>query len=593
MDQKWFEMLDIRRRQHNNASWVPLIASVTEKGKIPYAYSGHIETYLGINTLAVPNASKTEAEKLDWQNFGLGNDGRPTFEGNTYIPVDIYNEEHPKFSGIKLVIVQDFNNIDTSEYHLNQDFVMALGLKREADIWVRPSEGYEDVAKLTRNADGEPVKLEVRAIHLKDYLCARGMSLLLMSYRSRVEIADSADHITWDTKGQEEVTKVEKWEGRIWPIHEGQLGMPYGEKMAVFHSGRTDIDPEEDVPVFGPPTDHNTSAKAWERTASGRKVFRVEGNLWRTEWIDPAGQSAMVRGDKVLSTIHFITDNNAKEETQETLIKSSRWLWFRPEVIMSLADRRGGSLGWSTRDTGVVGCSPDYSVHFGINTLGLVNVYAKDIGLLPEWQKKIWVAHNVPPEGGVSEELLASQMKADPASTQAPEAFLQKGIEQVNKIAEEKLGIPIFRSHEKIAEILTATHRFRATNQTGLYSLAKDLARLTADSIDAKALQKIVAPPKGENWRSLKSLEKVLESHIDPELVRLLMEPLVGIYELRHADAHLPSNDVNNAFALASVNQSSPYVFQGYQMLNACVMSLFTIIYELEKSEKRSPNNKE
>jgi hypothetical protein len=67
-------------------------------------------------------------------------------------------------------------------------------------------------------------------------------------------------------------------------------------------------------------------------------------------------------------------------------------------------------------------------VHFGINSRGLVNVYAKDIALLPDWQQKIWAGYNIGPDGKVSEELLASQAEAQPADTQAPEVFLGKGL---------------------------------------------------------------------------------------------------------------------------------------------------------------------
>ena len=53
-----------------------------------------------------------------------------------------------------------------------------------------------------------------------------------------------------------------------------------------------------------------------------------------------------------------------------------------------------------------------------------------------------------------------------------------------------------------------------------------------------------------------------------------MVGPLVGLYELRHADAHLPSSDLDGAFALAGVDRSSPWVFQGLQLLDACVSSL-------------------
>jgi hypothetical protein len=59
-------------------------------------------------------------------------------------------------------------------------------------------------------------------------------------------------------------------------------------------------------------------------------------------------------------------------------------LWFKPDLILALIDRRGGSLEWCTRETGGVKGSPDCRVPFGINSLGLVNTYAKDVALFPE-----------------------------------------------------------------------------------------------------------------------------------------------------------------------------------------------------------------
>jgi hypothetical protein len=120
-----------------------------------------------------------------------------------------------------------------------------------------------------------------------------------------------------------------------------------------------------------------------------------------------------------------------------------------------------------------VGCSPGYSVHFGVNTLGLINVYAKDIALLPEWQQKVWSGYNVSPEGKISEELLASQMKADPANTHAPEEFLAKGLSRLNDLAKAKLGITIIRQHDQIPDLIAHAHRFRATDKEGLFALSR------------------------------------------------------------------------------------------------------------------------
>ena len=152
------------------------------------------------------------------------------------------------------------------------------------------------------------------------------------------------------------------------------------------------------------------------------------------------------------------------------------WLWFRPDAMMALSVRRGGGIRWYTRDTGGVWCSPDYEVHFGVNRLGLVNVYAKDIGLLPEWQQRVWAGHNIGPEGGVSDELLASQVRASPADTQAPEAFLAKGLKFLKQRSLEEFGVSVLREHDQIPVIIPRCHRFRAIDKAGLFGLAKDFA---------------------------------------------------------------------------------------------------------------------
>jgi hypothetical protein len=206
--------------------------------------------------------------------------------------------------------------------------------------------------------------------------------------------------------------------------------------------------------------------------------------------------------------------------------------------------------------------------------------------LLPDWQQRVWAGYNVSPEGGVSEELLSAQAKGIPASTQAPEEFLPKGLALLKELSTEKLGFPILRDHEYIPKLLEASHRFRAIDKSGLYALAKDVARLTADSIDSAAIQTIVSPPKGTKWGSLKSLENLAASKIDAKIARSMLSALVGVYELRHGDAHLPSSQVDEAFALVGVDQAAPYVHQGHQLLYACVSSIYGIVEVLKHWDK-------
>jgi hypothetical protein len=77
--------------------------------------------------------------------------------------------------------------------------------------------------------------------------------------------------------------------------------------------------------------------------------------------------------------------------------------------------------------------------------------------------------------------------------------------------------------------------------------------------------------------RELRLRLKLLALKVDPSEARTLLGPLVGAYELRHADAHLPATDLEGALKLAGVDQASPFVLQGYQLLSACVTSLYKI----------------
>jgi hypothetical protein len=580
MDLSWFQMADVRRKSLDNAVWIPLrsidkVASSGQAGTL-----GFEEEFFGAGSIAVPLTHRAEAEALGWDQVGISRESASYVEGDRYVPADVFEDNRAPFVAVPLVLEQRGNREEHRQWHLHQDFVIALGLLREGDTWLAIDEGYVEVARLRRDESGAPARLEARSEHLKDYLSARKMALYVSSYRSRVRIVGPNSDVAWRTASASDVIGLDRWEGRAYEIHEG--GMPFGSETAVFHAARTDVAPDDDVPVLGPPGDTNIDSRSWTVKAKGSKLLRVEGEFWRREWVEPAPSSPRVRRDEQAPTVHFSTDTSGTRESTTTLRKSGRWLWFKPEVMMTLAHRRGGSLSWYTRDTGSVRCSPSYDVHFGVNALGLVTVYAKDIALLPEWQQKIWAGYNVSPEGGVAEELLASQVRAEPADTQAPEAYLARAFGLLDDLSQRKLGFRLFRDHESRPSIISHTHRFRAVDAGGLYALAKDVARLTVDSIDTTALQSILPPKKGETWGSLKSLENVLVQTSSKEHARAVMGPLVAAYELRHGDAHLVGGEIHEALVLAGIDQSLPFVHQGTQLLSGCVSALYEISRVLE-----------
>jgi hypothetical protein len=574
-------MAEIRRRKFAVAAWIPLraVQPICEEGK-----RGHLgckEEFFGIGSLAVPIALKDKAERLGWSDVGISHEHRAYVDDGRYIPSDAYEYSRGEQIGVPLVLEQRLTGAEQNVWHLHQDFVIALELMMDGDRWICPNEGYTEVARLHRRPDGRPFLIEVKAEFLLDYLCARGMGLLVTAYWSREEIVEDITLIDWAENPKHEGPEDARWEGRTYEIHEG--GMPFGAKTAVFHVSRTDVDLSEDVPVFGFPTDDVTEGRSWAFKRKERKLSVVQGEYWRDEWINPGKHSVRIRGDDAPGSVFFITDAAGTRESKETLTKESRWLWFRAEVISALLEYRGGHLGWYTRDTGSVTCSPACGVHFGVNSIGLVNVYAKDIGLLPDWQQRVWAGFNVTPEGGVSEELLASQMRAQPADTTAPESALAQALARMDEVFLAARGKPLFREHAYRNEVLNHIHRFRSISEKGLFALAKDIARLTADSIDVTALQEIVPPPKSEKWGSLKSLEKVLATVCTPEEARRALTPLVGTYQVRLADAHLPGGELADAMKLAGIDGIASTLDQGRTLISHCANTAMEITSLLAK----------
>jgi hypothetical protein len=461
---------------------------------------------------------------------------------------------------------------------VNQDLIMALGLIEEGDTWRRVDEGYVEVIRSRRDEDGGVVAIEIKAEFLRDYLAARGLSLLVAQYRQRMAILADASYLPWAKESLREASEHDRFETRVFEVDtEGGL---FGGRVAVFQMWRTDVDNGEDVPVFGPENDSNTASRSATFEREGEKAYRAEGELWREEWIEPADRSLRVRGDRPVEEFFYIVDAGGGRLPASALDNEDvgRYLWFRPTVVEALLQHRGAGLGWYTRQTGWVKCSPDYSTHFGINQQGFVNVYAYDVAKLPQWQQRIWSGHNATPEGPVSSELLDSQQRCEPAATTAPEQEFERLLKRLNEVFASQHGGTLFRSHESTGDILRRVHRFRALDTTDLLALAKDVARITADSIDVGLLRTIIAPPKGVTWRSLKHLEQALATYVDAATARDALTPLVGIYELRLGDAHLPSSELEDACKLAGVNLTDETMDRAVSLIDGAADSLRRIL---------------
>ncbi len=584
----WFEMPDVLRCRVAESVWVPLRRSET----IHYS-DGRQETF-ALGCIAFPPKERANAESLSWHDLGVGRSGGPyAFQSHVYKPVEVYQYHEGQDMGVDLIFEQYPGNGCPRIWHLSQDLIIAMNLTKEGDCWLRPDEGFAQIVRERRNTEGEVCAIEMRAEFLRDYLAARGLALRVAYYHQRMAMLADASHIPWLANGLERDQLHDRFSARVYEVDE--TGGPFGAGVAIFHIARTDIYPEDDVPIFGAPDDTNTAGTSTKYNRGGTKFFQVEGELWREEWIEPAARSERVRGDDPTDIITYLIDAGGARANHTDLNNEDvgRYLWFSPGVVNALCGIRGGGHQWYTTETARVWATEGWPVHFGVNQLGLINVYAYDVARLPIWQQRIWAGYNVSPDGGVSAELLQAQMEGRPASTTAPEARLTLALSTLDDAATGWLGSPLFNDHESFQSILLTIHRFRALDQQGILALAKDLARLIADRIDIEPLRKIATPPKGERWGSQKSLEKALATIVPVERARSLLTPLVGIYDLRLGDAHLPFAEIEKAFEMAGVDSAAPSMVQGRKLIDVAAAALLeirdTILVHLESSADRSP----
>lgn len=580
MQKEWFELKDYIDQKADNLVWVPLRSSRKNINEGEYGCVGFKEEYFGCTSILIKNEDIEKAKELEWMDVGLirGHKGNPYEE--EYKPATHF--EHDGVEGENLIIAHEIGGDYCDNWYVSPDLLTTLELVQEGESWFAYNRGHEEVIKLHKNKNGCVDEILIRLNYLKDYLCVRKRVLLLSSYKSRTEVMENEMSVNWELDKIINVENGIKWSGRMWPIHEGS-SHGFGEKMAIFHVGRTNINFNEDVPEYPfSESEKNIESKSWEQGFNGRKLYRVEGEVWKNDFVFPAPKSSIILNNDATEEHSYIIDAAGTKEKAKNLIDSGKYLWFKPQVVNSILSNKETSLTWYTKDTGGIGFTRWGLIHFGINQIGLITVYAKDIALLPDWQQKIWYSFNVSPDGKVSPELLMSQQEGQPANTLSPEEHfgieLKKLDDNFRINYKEKLI-----NNEKVNEILKKIHRFVSINENGLYVLAKDIARVTADSFDISLLKEILGNKKEhKELKSLRLLRELLSSKVSEGDAEKIIEPLDAAYLLRISDAHIPSKEqIDLALKTLKINPEINDVEKGRILIHECVNCLATINHYL------------
>jgi hypothetical protein len=195
-------------------------------------------------------------------------------------------------------------------------------------------------------------------------------------------------------------------------------------------------------------------------------------------------------------------------------------------------------------------------LHFGVNRLGLINVLGYKMGQLPEWVQKMWVTHNVSPDGGLSEELHMSQNLARPANTAAPEPILWHNLQLLQKRTALAYGQPLLQQMPHDSEFFRLIHRFYCDSFEDVCELCKELHRIVCEPIDIGLLNSKIDPANAEaaNKQKLRQIKR-LALWLDTLKLdgRKITRALAGVADLRQGDAHPKGSDLRNSLTLSEI----------------------------------------
>lgn len=575
MSQDWVLQKKETRRTYSKSTWVPLRASLeSERGNVKNV--GYTNEFFGCGSVAFPPEHREIAEQLSWTDIGLSRtEGPYAYDDGFYSPIDEYQHNDKDPIGVNFVFELPLPVVGGRLWTLNPDLVVALRLIKEELNWVRPEENFVVVAREVLDEKGEQRLIEIKREYLLDYLAARNLSLRLSYYRQRVENVASLETSAYaNLKDHREERDCGRYELLIRGLDD-----VFGGSWAMFRTWRTDVDEDEDAPVMGPEDCDNTDYESSEGHRSGYNGVRVEGEFWRDEWIEHQGISKRVRGDVDINLPQFIVETDSMRMASAELNNENigRWLWFQSSIVNELLGLRGFTLKWYTAETGAIQSTSGYSIHFGINESDFITVYAYDIARLPAWEQYLWAAKNVVPDGKVSNELLASQVKVQPASTHAVEELIFEVMDMLEGGFQQQFNASIFSHDIDRLEAMKKISRFVSKDQASLLRLAKEIVRVFSDRLDVQELRKLSTHSDKKKLGSNKLLQDVLAQKVGTEAARKAFGPIVGAYDMRLGDAHPTSSKIGDALKLAGVDESKSFLRQGEQLISNFGQSIWWI----------------
>lgn len=543
--QSWFEMVDVKCGTYGDGEWTPLwVYEVSHEGDM-FSSPYHEEIYR-IRTLFAPlvNRGRLFNHWIDLDCDGV----YPCVDQGNYCKPGVYyfdsrkGVEAGEYSVFKFCTVGG----ETSELQINQDLVAALQLIPKDDSWIRPAEGGQIAIRLGRNDKGEVVRAEIRTEYLRDYLCARGMGLYIEEFRHRQEQSRDGRSILWQNSPVIECRRSRcgngKYEWKGW-MFKHQDGNSWDDVKSIS-----------------------------SEVLSEAQYYRVEGQLWKQFWINPAPRSERVARDD--SGLEYFVKPNGDQHTISALDDDEFghvYLFFRSDLVTH-ALSAGLQITWEARDVFSFRFPSGQRVLFGISGVGTYFCISADVARLAAWEQKLLHGDNIKPQEQdeyVGCELFQNQMMCEFLHTKAPENEFRRLLDELGLAFKKRTGDDLWRKTDCEDDAILAVSRFCSLSQGGYVLLAKRITNAMIERMDVPSLKKFidgrVETAQLKTIGLLSAVISLITGDVDAgKRVRFMRD----INFIRQADAHLMSaDDVMNRINVLPMPDGLAWIEKGAMLI--------------------------
>jgi hypothetical protein len=547
----WLLMNDIKNVNITDKSWVTVLAYIEERNDIDLGYDGYQRQYDCISSIIIKKKELKKLPLLMRNTVIQSANNRPSAYDRTYERIEEFDDYHSKITGEYFIYKRNHPLTQKREISISQDFIYALDLFNIGDNYYDPHFNDELVIRIENEEQKETYKVDIRKDYLLDYLSARNMSLIVDRYFERQ--IDTVDNLH-DENIHEEVTD---YSYALFVSRTLPNGMRPGDSALVMKVSYKDVDYNEDIPEYDESKD--TQVEQSEIKYEGEGINHYLAEFRRIYILQNNGISIKIRRDKIKLNYKYYVDNTNKKVLSDKLITKIQFLWFKPDIIKILLQGKYCGLRWFTKDTCQIG-NIENNIWLGVNRLGLINVFAKDIIELPEYYQSKWFSYNCPPNGGVSQELLMSQIEASPANTKPSEYLLKISLQEINKAFLDIYLKPIFKETTETVDIDKQINRFQSVSQDDCFVLCKNINRYIIERFNSDVLTELSSDME-KRTGSLKRLEHLLSKK--NERASKIISPLFIIYDMRIIDAHyteVSAKDIFKRFDIEITETEDNYI---------------------------------